>query len=134
MGVVNNPIVDKRAEYTVISVVDDDASVRESLPDLLDLLGFTARVFATGADFLASDSLADSQCLLLDVSMPGMSGPQVQSELIRRQSDIPIIFMTALSDERLRAILLARGAIECLFKPFSVPDLRVALERALRKP
>jgi len=118
----------------LISVVDDDESVRESLPDLLEVLGFAARAFGSAGDFLASDALADTQCLILDISMPVMSGPQLQSELATRKFDIPIIFITAMSDERLRATLLARGAIDCLIKPFRECDLRLALESALRKP
>jgi FixJ family two-component response regulator len=115
----------------LISVVDDDVSSRESLPDLLKTLGFDAIPFASAEDFLASEALADTRCLLLDVSMPGMSGPQLQEELKRRELKIPIVFMTAHRDRALRADLLARGAVECLFKPFSEPDLRSALARAV---
>ena len=112
----------------LISVIDDDVSSRESLPDLLQMLGFVAMPFASAEDFLASDVLADTQCLILDVSMPGMSGPELQSELSRRELKIPIIFITAHCDRDLRADLLARGAVECLFKPFSERDLRSALD------
>jgi FixJ family two-component response regulator len=112
----------------LISVVDDDVSSRESLPGLLQVLGFVARPFASAEDFLASDVLADTQCLILDVSMPGMSGPELQRELSRRELKIPIIFITAHCDRDLRADLLARGAVECLFKPFSERDLRSALD------
>jgi FixJ family two-component response regulator len=115
----------------LISVVDDDVSSRESLPELLEMLGFAAMPFASAEDFLASDVLADTQCLILDVSMPGMSGPQLQCELRRRQLKIPIIFVTAQCDHDLRADLLARGAVECLFKPFSEHDLRSALDRVV---
>jgi FixJ family two-component response regulator len=115
----------------LISVVDDDVSSRESLPELLEMLGFAAMPFASAEDFLASDVLADTQCLILDVSMPGMSGPQLQCELSRRQLKIPIIFITAQCDHDLRADLLARGAAECLFKPFSEHDLRSALDRVV---
>jgi len=117
----------------LISVVDDDVSSRESLPDLLRALGFAALPFASAEDFLASDALTGTQCLILDVSMPGMSGPELQSELVRRELDLPIIFITAHCDRDLRADLLARGAVECLFKPFSERDLRSALDRALRE-
>jgi FixJ family two-component response regulator len=113
---------------SLISVVDDDVSSRESLPDLLKTLGFAAMSFPSAEDFLASDVLADTQCLILDVSMPGMSGPQLQCELNRRQLKIPIIFITARFDRDLRRDLLARGAVECLFKPFSEVDLRSALK------
>jgi len=115
----------------LISVVDDDLSSRESLPDLLQMLGFDAVSFASAEDFLASEALSDTQCLLLDVSMPGMSGPQLQEELNRHQLRIPVVFMTAHRDRNLRADLLARGAIDCLFKPFSEQDLHSAILRAV---
>lgn len=118
-------------ERTLISVVDDDVSSRESLPDLLRTFGFAAVPFTSAEDFLASDVLADTQCLILDVSMPGMSGPQLQCELSRRELNIPIIFITGHADRNLRANLLARGAVECLFKPFSEKDLRAALDYAV---
>lgn len=115
-------------QRALIAVVDDDVSSRESLPDLLQTLGFAAMPFASAEDFLTSDVLADTQCLILDVSMPGMSGPQLQSELGRLERKIPIIFITGHGDRELRANLLARGAVECLFKPFSEQDLRSALD------
>ena len=118
-------------QRALISVVDDDVSSRESLPDLLRTFGFAAVPFASAEDFLASDVLADTQCLILDVSMPGMSGPQLQCELSRRELNIPIIFITGHSDRTLRANLLAQGAVECLFKPFSENALRAALEYAV---
>jgi FixJ family two-component response regulator len=111
----------------LISIVDDDESVRESLPDLLELLGFASRVFVSAADFLASDVLTATRCLISDVSMPVMSGPQLQLELNRRGLNIPVIFITAQCDAALRAELLAGGAVECLFKPFRERDLRSAL-------
>jgi FixJ family two-component response regulator len=111
--------------------VDDDVSLRESLPDLLQLLGFAALPFAAAEDFLESPALADTRCLILDVSLPGMSGPELQSELSRRQVKIPIIFVTAHGDPELREELIARGAAECLFKPFSEQDLRAALDSVL---
>lgn len=112
-------------------MIDDDVSLRESLPDLLEMFGFAARHFASAEQFLASDALADTRCLLLDVSMPGMSGPQLQCELNRRELKISIIFMTARYDRGLGADLLARGAVECLLKPFSERDLCVALDRVV---
>jgi FixJ family two-component response regulator len=113
----------------LISVVDDDVSSRESLPALLEMLGFSAIPFPSAEEFLASEALADTRCLVLDVSMPGMSGPQLQSQLSRRALKVPIIFITAHRDAQLRAELLARGAVECLFKPFSEDELRSALVR-----
>jgi FixJ family two-component response regulator len=115
----------------LISVVDDDESMRESLPGLLELLGFAVRAFASATQFLESDAIAATRCLILDVSMPVMSGPQLQSELKRRGLAIPIVFITAQCDQKLRATLLARGAVECLFKPFSERDLRAALAGAI---
>lgn len=87
--------------------------------------------FASAEEFLASDALAETQCLILDVSMPGMSGPELQRELNRRGAKLPIIFITAHCDPDLRANLIARGALECLFKPFTEQDLRSALDRAI---
>jgi FixJ family two-component response regulator len=121
-------------QRALISVVDDDVSSRESLPDLLQTLGYAAMPFACAEEFLASDALADTQCLILDVSMPGMSGPELQCELSRRGLNIPIIFITAHCDRVLRAELLARGAVACLFKPFSEQDLRSALDGVFGTP
>ena len=117
---------------SLVSVVDDDVSVRESLPDLLQELGFTTEAFPSAEAFLASDVVKETNCLLLDVAMPGMSGPQLQQELIRRRQDIAIVFITAGGDEAVRARLLAAGAVECLFKPLSETALLAALDVALR--
>ena len=116
----------------LISVVDDDESVRESLPDLLRELGFAAESFSSAEEFLASDFLGRTECLVLDVTMPGMSGPDLQRELTRRRQEIPIVFITAHRDEGVRPRLLGRGAVECLFKPFSDTALLDALNAALR--
>ena len=116
----------------LISVVDDDESVRESLPDLLREFGFAAEVFSSAEEFLASDFLGQTRCLVLDVAMPGMSGPDLQQELTRRRQEIPIVFITAHRDEAVRPRLLERGAVECLFKPFSETALLEALNAALR--
>ncbi len=118
-------------EPSLVSVVDDDESVRESLPDLLRQFGFAAEAFSSAEAFLASDVVRTTSCLLLDVAMPGMSGPELQEELIRRQEEIPIVFITALGDATVRPRLLARGAIACLSKPFSEGDLLDALDAAL---
>jgi FixJ family two-component response regulator len=116
----------------LISVVDDDESVRESLPDLLRELGFAAEAFSSAEEFLASDCLGQTRCLVLDVTMPGMSGPDLQQELTRRRQEIPIVFITAHRDEGVRPRLLERGAVECLYKPFSDTALLDALNEALR--
>lgn len=126
-----DPYTQQRA---LISVVDDDEAIRDSLPGLLETFGFAARAFASAEDFLSSDALAHSRCLILDVSMPVMSGPQLQRELSRRKLNIPIIFITGQTDPKLRAELLARGAVACLQKPFSEDDLRAALDFAVGMP
>ena len=117
---------------SLVSVVDDDESVRESLPDLLRQFGFAAEAFSSAEAFLASDVVGETSCLLLDIAMPGMSGPELQQELIRRRQKIPIVFITAHGDRPVRPRLLARGAVECLFKPFSETALLDALNAALR--
>jgi FixJ family two-component response regulator len=116
----------------LVSVVDDDESVRESLPDFLRLLGFAAETFPSAEAFLASDVVSKTSCLLLDIAMPGMSGPELQEELIRRRQKIPIVFITATGDSIVRPRLLARGAVECLSKPFSEEVLLDALKAALQ--
>lgn len=115
----------------LVSVVDDDESVRESLPDLLGELGFAARAFASAEDFLISDCVDNTRCLILDVAMPGRSGPELQRELMLRGHFMPTIYITGQPDESVRPDLLRQGAIECLFKPFSDQDLRTALDIAL---
>jgi FixJ family two-component response regulator len=117
---------------SLVSVVDDDESVRESLPDLVREFGFAAEAFSSAEAFLASDVVSETSCLILDVAMPGMSGPELQQELIRRRRDIPIVFITAGGDESVRPLVIAQGAVECLFKPFSETALLEALNAALR--
>jgi FixJ family two-component response regulator len=113
-------------------VVDDDESVRESLPDLLKEFGFEAQTFSSAEDFLASESIAETKCLVLDVAMPGMSGPDLQRELTLRDQKVPIVFITAHRDAAERLRLIAQGAVDCLFKPFEATDLLQALNTALR--
>jgi len=117
---------------SVVSVVDDDESVRESLPDLLREFGFAVQAFSSAEEFLASDCVGQTKCLVLDIAMPGMSGPDLQRELTRRRQDIPIVFITAHGDESVRPRVLEHGAVECLFKPFSETVLLDALNAALR--
>src|SRR5918998_1318576 len=120
-----------KSTHPLVSVVDDDESVRESLPDLLKAFGFSVKAFSSAEEFLASDCIDKTRCLILDVSMPGMSGPDLQRELVRRDRLIPTIFMTAHRDEHLRPRLIEQGAVECLFKPFSEGALQGALSLAL---
>jgi FixJ family two-component response regulator len=115
----------------LISVVDDDESVRESLPDLLKEFGFAAQSFSSAEEFLTSNYLHETKCLVLDVAMPGLSGPDLQRELKRRQHEIPIVFITAHCDETVRAQLISKGAVACLFKPFSDSELLDALKNVL---
>jgi len=117
---------------SLVSVVDDDESVRESLPHLLRKFGFAAEAFASAEEFLASEFVGQTRCLILDIAMPGMSGPALQMELSRRQQAIPIVFITAHGDETVRPRLIEAGAVECLFKPFSGTALRDAVNAALR--
>ena len=116
----------------LISVVDDDESVRESLPDLLREFGYSTRAFSSAEEFLTSDCVAQTQCLILDVFMPGMTGPDLQRELKLRQQFIPIVFMTAKTNETVRPQMLKQGAVECLFKPFSDTALLQAINAALQ--
>jgi FixJ family two-component response regulator len=116
----------------LICVIDDDESVRESLPDLLGVLGFQGKGFASAKEFLESGSIRQAQCLLLDVAMPGMSGPELHLQLLQRRDRTPIIFITARADQTVREQLIAQGAVECLFKPFSEQQLRAALAKALQ--
>jgi FixJ family two-component response regulator len=116
----------------LVSIVDDDESVRESLPDLLKELGFAARAFSSAEEFLKSDTVLQTECLILDIAMPGMSGPELQHELKRRQIQTPIIFITAHQDEAVRRGTVDQGAVECLLKPFTDTALLHALNTALR--
>lgn len=116
----------------LVSVVDDDESIRESLPDLLNELGFAVQAFSSAEEFLASDFVGRTRVLVLDIAMPGMSGPELQEELMQRGQRIPIVFITAQKDDKVRPSLIARGAVECLFKPFSDTALLSALNAALR--
>ena len=117
---------------SVVSIVDDDESVRESLPDLLKEFGLASQTFSSAEEFLASNGIARTQCLILDVAMPGMCGPELQEELNRRKIKIPIIFVTGNRDEALRSRLIERGAIACLIKPFSDAAMLEALNSAFQ--
>lgn len=115
----------------LVAVVDDDESVRESLPDLLRELGYAARAFASAEEFLASDCIPDTRCLVLDIAMPGRSGPELHRELLLRGHTIPVIFITALAGPSRPRGFLQQGVVACLNKPFSEQDLLGALTAAL---
>jgi FixJ family two-component response regulator len=118
-------------KHLMVAVVDDSESVRESLPDLLQHVGFAVRAFSSAEAFLASEAANEISCLILDVGLPGMSGPDLQKELIRRGKTIPIVFITAQGDKSLHPRLVAQGAVACLFKPFSDTALLEAVDTAL---
>ena len=120
------------SEYPLVAVVDDDESVRESLPDLLREFGFATHSFSSAEEFLTSDCLVQTGCLILDVAMPGMTGFDLQRELKLRGHSIPIIFISAHKDEVVRRRAFEQGAVEFLFKPFSDTALLQALNTALR--
>ena len=116
----------------LISVVDDDESVRESLPDLLRVFGYDVRTFASAEEYLDSGFMDETGCLILDIAMPGMTGPELQEELKLRGRRTPIIFITAHSDDATRPRLMNNGAVECLSKPFSEKALMSALDVAFK--
>jgi FixJ family two-component response regulator len=115
-----------------VAVVDDDESVRESLPDLLREAGYLTQAFASAEEFLDSRDLVRFGCLILDIAMPGMSGPELQQELRRRGQAIPVVFITAAGNQTVRPRLLAQGAVDCLSKPFSETALLAAISAAER--
>ncbi len=114
---------------TLITVVDDDESVRESLPELLQQYGFATQAFASAEAFLASEYVDRTQCLILDIAMPRMTGPALQRELVRRRQAMPIVFITAHADF---PALSDADAARCLLKPFSEASLLDAVNAALR--
>lgn len=120
------------AQQSVISVVDDDESVRESLQGLIRSVGFAVQGFASAEEFIQSDRLNSTACLILDVRMPGMHGPELQRWLAMNHHDIPIIFITAHGDdEEARARALRDGAVAYLLKPLSEEMLLDAVQKAL---
>lgn len=116
-----------------VAIVDDDQSVRESLPDLLRELGFEALAFSSAEEFLQSDRIAEIGCLILDIAMPGMSGLQLQRQMKHDGHGASTIFITAHRDESVRRQALEQGAVECLYKPFSDTALLRALDLAFKK-
>ena len=118
-------------EAALISIVDDDESMREALQSLLRSVGFRAKTFASAEQFLQSDEIETTACLILDVRMPGMSGLELQRRLMATQCRIPIVFVTAHGDEEARSRALQEGAVEFLLKPFSEEALLNAIQVAL---
>jgi FixJ family two-component response regulator len=121
-----------RNRPTLLSVVDDDESIRESLPGLIKEFGFAARSFSSAEEFLSSGAVDETSCLILDIAMPGMSGPELHQELKRRGDEIPVIFITGQKDERIRARVFEQGAAGFLLKPFSDAALLAAIKTALQ--
>ncbi|MDR6955091.1 FixJ family two-component response regulator [Ancylobacter sp. 3268] len=115
-----------------IAVVDDDESIREALPDLIGVFGHRALTFPSAEAFLASDRIDQTKCLVLDIAMPGMSGVDLQCELIRLGRGIPIVFITAHGDEEFCQHLRRTGSVECLLKPFTDTALLDALNAVLQ--
>jgi FixJ family two-component response regulator len=120
------------AKTPLISVVDDDDSVRESLRGLLRSVRFVVEVFASAEEFLGSDRARATACLILDMRMPGMSGLELQRRLMASHPEVPIIFITAHGDEELRSRALSGGAVDYLLKPFSEEALLTAVQTALK--
>jgi FixJ family two-component response regulator len=114
-----------------VAVIDDDESVRESLPDLLRQFGHEVRVFASAEAFLSSHDAGRANCLILDIALPGMSGPELHRELGRQGRALPVIFITGQTDPSLRPRMLEHGAVACLFKPFCERALLDALDGAI---
>lgn len=130
--VMESPKGRSATERPLVSVVDDDVSVRESLPDLLGEFGFATRAFSSAQEFLSSGCVDDTGCLILDLAMPGISGPELYQELKRRGQEIPTIFITGQRDETIRARLLKQGAVEFLLKPLNDEALVAAIRTALQ--
>jgi FixJ family two-component response regulator len=118
----------------LVAVVDDSQSVRESLPDLLEQIGVAVEAFGSAEAFLESGAVDAARCLVLDVGLPGMSGPELQQELGRRGKMLPIVFITGQGDGSLAPRLLAAGAVAFLLKPFSDSAVLDAVGTALELP
>jgi len=119
------------AKSQVISIIDDDPSVREATQSLIRSLGYDAQVFASAEEYLQSERLNDSSCLITDLHMPGMSGADLQDRLIAEGNRIPIIFVTAYYEDRVRDRVMDAGAFGFLRKPFNDESLIACLDKAL---
>ena len=115
----------------LISIVDDDDSLRNSLNNLIRSVGFRAQGFSSAEAFLNSNQLHDTACLILDVRMPGMSGLDLQRQMVANNSRIPIVFITSHGDDNARARALEAGAVDFLYKPFREEALLKAIDSAL---
>jgi FixJ family two-component response regulator len=122
----------RTVERSLVSVVDDDESVRESLPDLLREFGFAVRAFSSAEEFLSSDAAGETRCLILDIAMPGMSGLDLQQELQRSGWTIPVVFITAQKDKVIQDRVFKQGAATVLLKPFSDAALFEAVMAAMK--
>lgn len=120
-------------ERPLLAVVDDDESVRESLPDLLNEFGFASRTFSSAEEFLSSDCLDQTRCLILDIAMPGMTGLELQQVLQQREQSIPIVFITAQRDKAIQERAFQQGAVSLVLKPFSDVALLEAVKAALQR-
>ena len=120
------------SEIPLVAVVDDDESVRESLPDLLRELGFAVRAFASAGEFLASDVLDGTRCLILDVAMPGMSGRELARELLEIRPDVPILLMSGYLRPEDIDSAKRLGIREVIAKPTTIGELSEVLDRVLR--
>jgi FixJ family two-component response regulator len=116
----------------VISIVDDDSSMRDATSALVRSLGFTVATFASAEDFLESSRIDDTACLITDVQMPGLSGVELQSRLIAQGRNMPIIGVTAFPEESVRSQMLEAGAVGFLSKPFNDECLINCLATALK--
>jgi FixJ family two-component response regulator len=119
------------SEFPLISIVDDDDSLRNSLNNLMRSVGFGVQGFSSAEAFLKSNQLHDTACLILDVRMPGMSGLDLQRQLMAADCQIPIVFITSHGDDDARSRALAAGAVEFLYKPFREEALLNAIHTAL---
>ena len=128
---MRNPAPSDSLKLPLISIVDDDEGIRQALKSLIDSVGFRAEVFDSGEKFLNSPYLSQTDCLITDVRMPGMSGLELQERLSAAGRSIPIVFISAHEDKEARARGLRAGAIDFLQKPFACDTLLGAIQAAL---
>jgi FixJ family two-component response regulator len=130
---VETPVKEgRRVQGSIISIIDDDVSVRTAVARLLTSMGFGAHTFASAHEFLGSPRLKDTLCIVADVEMPGMSGLELQDHLIAHGAKIPVIFVTGFPDDRIRERAMKGGAVCFLSKPFDEAALLECVERTLK--